>query len=379
MLSRIWRLTRADLRHMLQNALVWITVFLVVVGVILGHLLGESEIAFSEALYVVDETGEDLRGRLADFLTEEGFTGVELAEGEPAPEEKHHAWLADEEILRERLGGVEVGFGLIISGDADSGYVFRHLMPEVLPETSQRLLAQMSMMSIVEKLGADVGIQAPEVELLPGYTMTGKQPLGRNIIPMFVFGEALILGLWFGALLLVNEKTQRTIDALRVSPARLGEVLTAKALALIIFVVAEALITTVAVWGFFPGLPLVLLSAVLMCLFGTGLAFLLGGFFDSLTGFVLSGAALSMFFSLPVFTLYVTNFPDVRWVPTYPMFRLLREGFFPTGQADVLWTNLGVSALLALGALLLGGMIYRRRLWGVQPGADVRNGGASNA
>ena len=369
MLNRIWQLTRADLRHIAQSNLIWITVAMVVMGVVLGHLLGGGDVEVVEGLYIHDATGDELARRLDPALEREGFRRVGLtADGLPeTPEENHFAWLPSEKAVEEAVRAVDVGFGLIID-QQDGQYTFQHLMPDLLPATTQRLTAQTTTPWLRELLGGPPGLTEPPRELLPGHSWSEKPAAGRAIIPMFVFGEAFIIGLWFGAVLMTGEKSRGTIDALRTSPAGMGEILTAKALALALFVLAEAFVTIVAVWGVFPGLGLALVSAVLMCLSAAGLAFLLAGFFESLTGFIMVGALATFVISLPVNSFFIANFPELAFLPTHPMLQLLREAFFPTAQSGVVWPNLGYAAAWTAGLLSVGGFVYRRLLWGVSLG-----------
>ena len=105
MLNRIWQLTRADLRHILQSNLIWITFFLVVGGVVLGHILGDTEVKVAEALYLYNGTGDDLSAALSPALETEGFDQVGLTpDGMPASSEGNHfAWLSSEELVREAV------------------------------------------------------------------------------------------------------------------------------------------------------------------------------------------------------------------------------------------------------------------------------------
>jgi hypothetical protein len=366
-LNRIWQLTRADLRHIAQSNLIWITVAMVVAGIVLGHLLGGSEVVVDEALFLHDATGDNLAAELSPGLEAEGWNEVEPEEVD-ARETKRFAWLEDEAAVRRAVTEVDVGFGIVIEGDAAVGYVFRHLMPDLLPETTRRLTAQTTDQWLASLLVGTTELEEPPRELLPGYSWSEKPTAGRAIVPMFVFGEAFIIGLWFGAVLMTGERSRGTIDALRASPAGMGEILTAKALALSIFVLVEAFVTTVGVWGLFPGLGLAMVSAVLLCLFAAGLAFLLSGFFKSLTSFILTGALVTFGISLPVSSLFVPSFPEFAYLPTYPILRLVREAFFPTGQADVLWLNLAYAVAVTAFALVFGGWVFRRRLWGVSLG-----------
>jgi ABC-2 type transport system permease protein len=88
--------------------------------------------------------------------------------------------------------------------------------------------------------------------------------------------QILIVGLSLVPLLLVEEKETRTFDALLVSPARLGHVVTGKALAGLFYCLCGAAVVFVFSARWFVHWDLALLAAFLGAAFAVGLGLLLG-------------------------------------------------------------------------------------------------------
>lgn len=103
------------------------------------------------------------------------------------------------------------------------------------------------------------------------------------LLAMNMTMQILIVGLSLVPLLLTEEKETRTFEALLVSPARLGQVVTGKALAGLFYCLCGVAVVFVFSARWVVHWDLALLAAFLGAVFAVGLGLLLGALFDSPT------------------------------------------------------------------------------------------------
>ena len=188
----------------------------------------------------------------------------------------------------------------------------------------------------------------------------------------FLTAVSLLLALTMSGMtvvphLMIDEKQAKTIDVLRVSPAKSGHVVIAKALTglfycltavVVVFAFNTALITH---WG------LAILAAAAGSLFTVALGLLLGTLFEvkqqlSLWGFLLISILLMPVFlsiivkALPLPEIVVTI---ITWVPTVALSRVFQVSC--SGSAP--WGKFGPSLALVVGCtvLVLGAVVWAVR------------------
>ncbi len=171
----------------------------------------------------------------------------------------------------------------------------------------------------------------------------------------------------FGASMLLLEKSQGTLQALRVSPLTATEYLGSKAATLTTFALVESAIVFALVYRGGDFSPLLLLAGLIVL----GLAYTYIGIgmacsHDSVTGFLFPGATVvSVILQLPFLGLLDMG-PDWLWtlIPSSAPLALMAAAF----GADVLWSHaIGVSLLL-LGASMGYAHARFRRHIGLRPG-----------
>lgn len=354
-----------DLKLLTRGYVILLAFGMVALGIAGGHLLRGRDLELTEAVYLVDLT-EDVgfREEVAAELASRGFDQIPYTgdlEALSGLEGRHQVWLPDEATLEETLRRSDgVGFGVVIWEESGEQRT-RYLMPDVLPEGTATLMARL-WDDRLQELRTGEAPASVSIRQIGGAGAEEPPPLGQTVVPLFIFSEAFIIAIWFGAILLLTERSERTIFALTASPAGLGGMLTAMFLALLAIVLLEVTLTVVGVWGYHRGLVVALLASSIVFAQGMGITIACAGYFQSLTGFSIVGAAITYVLTLPIFSFIAAGFPDLWWMPTYPPMRALREGFFPSGRPELIWTNLGWGAIYALILLILGFFIYRRRL-----------------
>jgi len=199
------------------------------------------------------------------------------------------------------------------------------------------------------------------------------QPAEKGIYPLPDWGGVefttsasfvivlLLVGYTVVSHMLVDEKQTRTMDALLVSPANVGDVLVGKMIAGVVFglaamAVALALNGVVVVhWG------LALLITVVGTLFSVGIGLLLGTLFELKQQLTLWGFLAMNILLLPVFLSIMTDLlPKVlieifQWIPSVALSWVFRVSFaenIPTGPV-----------VLRLGAVLVSTAILYAAVW----------------
>jgi ABC-2 type transport system permease protein len=202
-----------------------------------------------------------------------------------------------------------------------------------------------------------------EEEVL-GPDRVGEPVAARDrLLPMFAI--VLLLTETMGlAGLITEEVEQRTLRALRLTPASLSEIFTAKG----IMSVGLAFIQTVLLVAITGGLSnqplLVLLVLLLGALLVTGIGFLIASISRGYMSAIAYGTLALVLFGLPAFNLL---FPGTasRWVsfiPTYYLVNALHLLMnFHAGLNEIA-LSLGMLAGMALAVLVLGVLALNRRL-----------------
>ncbi len=191
----------------------------------------------------------------------------------------------------------------------------------------------------------------------------GALPLAARLVPLIVMYALVMAGVFLTAFAVVDEREKRTLDALIVTPLRLGEVLLAKALLGFVVAVAMALVTLALndALGSSPAALLVTVLAAAAMSTALGLVFATAARNTQMlfalikgTGFLIVGPVI--FYLFPDWPQWIA-----RVFPTYwfidPLYRVALQG---DGLADVWW-----ELLVALGltvAALAGVVLLARRM-----------------
>lgn len=272
--------------------------------------------------------------------------------------------LADEEALLAAVEAHDHDAGLVLPPDLDRSLAAGSPAPVRFFVSGESLASTRLVLAVttLEQLRAAAG-QGPGAEVV--VTRVGDRepvPIETRLLPFIVLYAVLLAGLFLPATSLVEEREQRTLDALLVTPLRVSEVMFGKAalgvlLALVMGWVTLALNDAFA--GQQVAMTLFLLAGAVMM---AEVGLVLGCWArDSNTLFTAVKGGGILVFAPVLFTL----FPDLpQWIarvfPTYyflqPIFEIATTG---AGLGDYL-TELAVCVVICL-ALLPGVVAFGRR------------------
>lgn len=264
--------------------------------------------------------------------------------------------LDDEAELRRQVEANDLDAGLVLGRgfDADLRAGRRPALAFFIGGeslASNRVILAVTTLDLVR---AVEGREAP-VEVYVEDFGAETLPLSSRLVPLVVMYALVMAGIFLTAFAVVDEGEKRTLEALTVTPARLSEVLVAKALMGFLVAVAMALVT-LALNGALDEAPATLTLAVVVAaltsatigvVYATGartvqmlFAFIKG------TGFFIVGPVV--FYLFPEWPQWIAMLFPTYWIID-PIYRVGIEG---AGLADVWWellVALGIAA--ALGAL----------------------------
>ena len=212
--------------------------------------------------------------------------------------------------------------------------------PEVPPEI-RRTMSGFAEDIAYAAIGEDLPVTLPEEEaIILGKDRSGDQiPFRDRMLPflvvMVLFTESLAL-----ASLISGEVQGRTLAALRVTPATIGDIVMAKALFGTLLAFAQALILLIAVGAWGPHWGFLIVFMVLGALMASGVGMLTGAAGKDFMGTLLLGILCLVPLAIPAIA---TFFPGTAsfWVKALPSYGVV-QGIMGCTTLDWGWEQLWV-------------------------------------
>ncbi len=214
---------------------------------------------------------------------------------------------------------------------------------------------------IEELVGQPVRINVEENIVYPP-SDSGLWLLMVTITPVTVI---LMMGIQLVPTLLFEEKQTKTISALLVSPASIGQVVVGKALAGLFYVMVTAGVVFAINWAGVVHWEVVLLFVLGIGLFGVGVGLVLGSFFERQQDVVgLTMLLMVVFIGALFVNMLGLDIPAVvqamlPWVPSVALAEIIRFVFLESTPWVQVWTNLG--SVLGVSLLLYGVVVWKVR------------------
>lgn len=260
---------------------------------------------------------------------------------------------SSDDELRAAVERGAVDFGLVIpqqfdtslkSGDKAqlSGYMWGESLLR-----NRAAIATSLVVLVREMVGQEVPVEIISTSLGEGVDISWE----KRIFPFIVFMAIILGGTMVPATSLVDEKQKRTLKALVITPATLGDVFTSKGLFgfLVSILVAVLILFLNRAFGNQPYLlvGVLALSALMAAAFGV----LLGAFIKDINTLfaVIKGMGLLLY--APVFIYLFPGIPE--WIgklfPTYYMIGPIID----ISQKDATWSQVAQDVYILMGLILL--------------------------
>lgn len=271
------------------------------------------------------------------------------------------------EVTRAAVGeSASAVLGLIVpAGTALTGDPIRleGVIPYWVAPAARAEIVQGIEAALAERLGAPV-----EVHVEPVYPAADGS--GRHYMAsLLLFTVLMLTGMLMTPYLLVDEKETHTLDALLVSPARVGQIVVGKGLVGLAYcAIAAAVVLTfnaaiVTNWG------LLALGIAAGALLFVGLGLLLGSLFSNMTALNMAASGVALVLLIPAL---VAGLPGarlspwmvalLRWVPSVAFIRVARTAMSGSVATPGTWANLaGVAAAAVVATLAAVRLMGRNR------------------
>jgi ABC-2 type transport system permease protein len=277
----------------------------------------------------------------------------------------------------ELTAAVEAGHRIAAGVDFPSGFLgdvaagepvtVRVLLPGDAPDELRPALTGLVREIAFAVAGDDPPVTFPSVEdVVVGEDRAGQQvPIRDQMRPLFLF-FVLLVEMFALAALVAAEIHQRTITAVLVTPARVSDVLAAKAALGTLLAFSQGMLLLVVTGSAVRGLPILTITLLLGAVLVTGMALIAGSTGRDFVGIVFWSVLIMLPLAVPAFT---ALFPGsgstwVRALPTYGLVQVLMGvTAYGDGWAESTPALAGLLAwcvvVFGAGVLVLGRRVVR--------------------
>ena len=269
--------------------------------------------------------------------------------------------VADGDELAAGLSFPEDFVAAIAAGDPTT---VRLLLSSDAPEGLRSALAGVAREAAFAIAGDDPPVEVPELDAMVLGTDRADDPLSlrEQLRPLIVF-VVLMMEMFALASLVATEIAQRTVTAIVTTPARISDVLAAKATlgTLLAFSQAVLIALVTASLGHQPGLVLVTLA--LGALLVTGVGLLAGASGGDFIAVVFWSVLFFVPLAIPAFAVLFPGTPAL-WVQALPSHGLVETLVRTTGYGEgwaQAWPYLGVLVAWCVAVLAIGTAVLARR------------------
>jgi len=202
------------------------------------------------------------------------------------------------------------------------------------------------------------------------------ETLVTQMVPLLMATDIILLGFFFAAAMVFNEKKENSLTALRVSPLPAAPYLLSK----ITVNVGFSLIFSILflfLTGFFSAHSLELFAIILLSSFAmSGIGVFLGCFYSSISDFIYPAFIVTLVCMipglLPLLSDIGINLPVslVEWIPSYHVFRETHHLLFQPGESQAF----RAVVVLAIESVAIFGLCvwaYRRRYFRLGPSSKM--------
>ncbi len=175
----------------------------------------------------------------------------------------------------------------------------------------------------------------------------------------------LVMGIFLVPSLLFEEKETKTIQALLVSPASIGQVVVGKALAGLFYILVTAVMIFAISWADVTHWGMVLLFVIGGGIFSVAVGLVLGSFYEKQQDMVGGMTALPLLLVSAIFVKMLgMELPAMvesilPWVPSVALAEICRAAFSETVSTTRVWANLSIVLAVSLP-------LYALVIWKVQ-------------
>jgi len=301
-----------------------------VLSLVFGNLFSEKP-----RLGVIDEGDSQITGLITES---DSLVGREY----DSPEE-----------LRKAVEDGALDMGIVLPSDFDN-LVIQGEMTEITAYVWGESLAKdrIVLAATIANMIRDIAGQEVPVEIAT--TTLGDAetiPWDDRILPIIVLLAIVFGGIMVPATSLVDEKQKRTLSAIAITPASLGEIFLSKGLVGVIISTFMGVLVLVLNQAFGVQTPLLIGMLALGAVMASTFGIMLGAFVKDITSLFAVNKAIGILYYAPAF---VYLFPDIpQWVgrifPTYYIVQPVVE----ISQQGGTWSDIALEVFVLVGLILV--------------------------
>ncbi len=352
-MSRLGSLYKKDMILGFKD--VWILLELgaaVLISAMLLFVVPE-EVTRESPVYIQDETGI-FKSMTAIFGGEEGKKAGQF-------------FVDTREDVIEGMKKNKTAFGMIIQS-SDIGKLHIEMLTQ--PYSSDAIVDffEVQMKDVFTMMASPASSYSSEISDIVevrslNETIYSAPPFNRRMVPLILMFIVGFMGMFTMISLIGQERTDQTIRAYKVTPARLLTLMISKHLMLLSIGFITFSIVFISVIGFSGYLQalLVILPTILM---GSAIGVMLGSYFDDPMGAIGWVFLFMVVFGLPGVSLFAPVFsPEwLKFIPSYYTLFGLNEAIFPDGYSNILWISVGILSGIAIVLLPLSSWMFTRKI-----------------
>lgn len=340
MMKRLTDLVIQDIIIAIRNKFHFVIIALGIVIIILINFVIPKEVKLTPKEVIFDNTEGK---KIEKYLLEHGADKKILYDSR--------------EALEKEVNNNDQSLGIVIDGTIDDAKV------TIIHQGSES-------QEIINVLGATVEEVINEIKEVNNSkyevkylrNKTNPIPFNKNIVPLMLVTEAIMLGFLLISVMVFQEKEEGSIKAYRVTPSGALEYIVSKIVVNILLAVIYSFLIVIFTIGlsinYINLLTIIILASLLMTLLGLSISV----FFKSLQEFLFVGVFILIIAGLPMASYLSPSFAPsfINLIPSYNVLFALREVLFSTGKSEfILSTN--IMLLFQSSILLLISYVTVRR------------------
>jgi len=257
------------------------------------------------------------------------------------------------DMLRKAVEDGAIDMGIVLPPDFDN-LVIQGQMTEITAYVWGESLAKHRIVlgATIANMIRDIAGQEVPVEIATTTLGDAESiPWDDRILPIIVLMAIVFGGIMVPATSLVDEKQKRTLAAIAITPASLGEIFLSKGLVGVIISTIMGILILVLNQAFGAQTPLLIGMLVLGAVMAATFGIMLGVFAKDVTGLFATNKAIGILYYAPAF---VYLFPDIpQWIgrifPTYYVVQPVVE----ISQQGGTWSDIALEAFILIGLILV--------------------------
>lgn len=297
-------------------------------------------------------------GDLEAWRTAEGDVVVrDPSRGTPAPQDAERV---------EPVIGIAFPDGFIARTALGERMTVKVYSDAAVPSELQGAMESFVREIAFQAVGADRPVVVPDQdEIILGEDRAGSQvSLREKLRPMLAFFVLMIETFSLSALI-ASEVAQRTVTAILITPARIGDVLASKTILGTGLALGQAALLLALVGAYTPdNWTLLAVTVLIGAVMFTGVAMVIGAAGKDFLGTLFYGILFVIPLAIPSFTVLFpgTTAAWVRAMPTYPVIDVLVGAtIYGEGWAES-WTSLAYAAAWLVVVYVVGLVVLRRKV-----------------